>query len=155
MSNLNLGGGIQGISHIQTINNYKDSEQTIIRGKIRRAWNNQNAQTSINNNKRIITPFRAINNLGDYLSRQDYVCGGSNQVNANKPGWKNRIGSIISQCDGTGVAAGAGNQRFVSDSSDYVEYKKQVAIQQNYNDSKNGGDQSNGSYVALMAVRRR
>ena len=155
MSKSILGGGIQGISPVQTIDNYKDSEQTMIRGKLRRAWNTQNAELSINNVNRVITPFRAINNLGDYLSRQNYVCGGANQVNANKPGWKNRIGSIISHCDNTGIAAGAGNQRFVSDSSDYIEYKKQLAVHRNYNDSKNGGDQSNASYAPRMAVRRR
>lgn len=155
MSNPALGDGIKGISPIQTVNNYKDSEQSMIRGKLRRSWNNVSAQPSINNNSRIITPYRAVNNLGDYLARQNYVCGGSNQVNANKPGWKSRIGSIISNCDNTGVEAGAGNQRFVSDSSDYITYKKQFAVQRTYNDSKNGGDQHNASYVPLMAVRRR
>uniref|UniRef100_A0A6C0DQ55 Uncharacterized protein n=1 Tax=viral metagenome TaxID=1070528 RepID=A0A6C0DQ55_9ZZZZ len=155
MSNPALGDGIQGISPIQTINNYKDSEQSMIRRKLRTSWNNVNSQESINEIPRIITPYRAVNNLGDYLSRQAYVCGGSNQVNASKPGWKSRIGSIISQCDETGIAAGAGNQRFVSDSSDYITYKKQLAVQKGYNDSKNGGDQSNGSFVSLMSVRRR
>jgi hypothetical protein len=155
MSNPALGDGIIGISPIQTINNYKDSEQSMIRGKLRRSWNNVNAQSSINDNGRIITPYRAVNNLGDYLARQNYVCGGSNQVNASKPGWKGRIGSIISNCDNTGVEAGAGNQRFVSDSSDYITYKKQFAMQRTYNDSKNGGDESNASYVPLMAIRRR
>ena len=107
-----------------------------------------------NGKNRIVTPFRAVNNLGDFLSRQNYVCGGANQVNASKPGWKNRIGSILSQCDGTGVAAGSGNMRYISDTSDYIRYKKQNAINNTYNDSKNGGDQSNGSYVSLMRVRR-
>ena len=150
-----LGGGpYNGFSPAQTITNYKDSEQTTIRRILRNSWNNQQAVGTINGNKRIITPFRAVNNLGDFLSRQNYVCGGSNQVNADRPGWKGRIGSIISQCDGTGVAAGSGNMRHVPDSSDYIRFKKQRAIGKTYNDLKNGGDQSNGSYVALMAIRR-
>lgn len=150
-----LGGGpYNGFSPVQTITNYKDSEQTTIRRILRNSWNNQQAVGTINGKKRIITPFRAVNNLGDFLSRQNYVCGGSNQVNADKPGWKNKIGSIISQCDGTGVAAGSGNMRHVPDSSDYIRYKKQRAIGKTYNDLKNGGDQSNGSYVSLMAIRR-
>lgn len=151
-----LGGGpYQGYSPQQTITNYKDSEQTMIRGVLRRSWNNTNVNGNINGNKRIITPFRAVNNLGDYLGRQNYVCGGSNQVNANKPGWKGHIGSILSACDNTGVAASVTNNRFVPDSSDYITFKKQRAISQNYNDLGYGGDQNNASYVNRMAVRRR
>jgi hypothetical protein len=150
-----LGGGpFQGYSPKQTITSYKDSEQIMIRGVLRRSWNNTNVQSSINGNKRIITPFRAVNNLGDYLGRQDYVCGGPNQVSASKPGWKGRIGSIISACDNTGVAASVTNNKFVSDSSDYITYRKQRAISNNYNDLGYGGDQNNASYVKLMAVRR-
>ena len=150
-----LGGGpYNGFSPAQTITNYKDSEQTSIRRILRNSWNNQQAVGTINGKKRVITPFRAVNNLGDFLSRQNYVCGGSNQVNADRPGWKGRIGRIISQCDGTGVAAGSGNMRHVPDSSDYIRFKKQRAIGKTYNDLKNGGDQSNGSYVALMGIRR-
>jgi hypothetical protein len=150
-----LGGGpYQGYSPKQTINNFKDSEQTMIRGVLRRSWNNTNVNNSINGKNRIITPFRAVNNLGDYLSRQNYVCGGSNQVNSSKPGWKGHIGSILSNCDSTGVAASVTNNKFVPDSSDYITFKKQRALSQNYNDLKNGGDQSNASYVNLMAVRR-
>jgi hypothetical protein len=150
-----LGGGpYQGYSPKQTLNNFKDSEQTMIRGVLRRSWNNRNVNNTINGNKRIITPFRAVNNLGDYLSRQNYVCGGSNQVNASKPGWKGHIGSILSKCDSTGVAASVTNNKFVADSSDYITFKKQRALSQNYNDLKNGGDQSHASYVNTMAVRR-
>lgn len=155
MVNLALGDGIQGISPVQTVNNYRDSSSAITRRILRSSWNNVNAQAIINSKKRITTPFRAVNNLGDYLSRQNYVCGGSNQVNADKPGWKSRIGSIISRCDNTGIAAKSGNQRFVADSSDYITYKKQLAAQRTYNDSKFGGNQSHAEYVPLMAVRRR
>jgi hypothetical protein len=150
-----LGGGpYQGHSPKQTITNYKDSNQIMIRGVLRRAWNNTNVNNSLNGNDRIITPFRAVNNLGDYLSRQNYVCGGSNQVNASRPGWKGHIGSILSACDNTGIAASVTNNRFVPDASDYITYKKQRAISQNYNDLGFGGDQNNASYVNLMAVRR-
>ena len=153
MSSSVLGGPFNGYSPKQTITNYKDSNQVMIRRILRNSWNTQNAIGVINGKNRVITPFRAVNNLGDFLARQNYVCGGPNQVNASKPGWKSRIGSIISNCDGTGIPAGSGNMRFVSDSSDYITYKKQLAINKNYNDVKNGGDQSNGSYVALMRVR--
>jgi hypothetical protein len=135
MSNV-LGGPYNGYSGKQTVTNYKDSEQTTTRSVLRNAWNTRYATGEVNGHKRVITPFRAVNNLGDFLSRQNYVCGGPNQVNASKPGMKGRIGSIISNCDGTGVEASNCNPRFVADSSDYIKFKKQQAMNRNYNDSK-------------------
>jgi hypothetical protein len=132
-----LGGPFNGYSGKQTMTNYKGSEQAMTRRVLRSAWNTQYATGVVNGQNRVITPFRAVNNLGDFLSRTNYVCGGPNQVNASKPGWKGRIGSIISNCDSTGVEASSGNHRFVSDSSDYIRYKKQRAMNRNYNDSKN------------------
>ena len=127
---------INGISPKQTLTNYKDGEQSLDRGVLRRGWNQLNASGTINGYKRVITPFRAVNNLGDFLARPNYVCGGPNQVNASKPGWKGHIGSIISQCDGTGVAGASCNPKFVSDSSDYVRFRKLRAMNKNYNDIK-------------------
>ena len=132
-----LGGPFNGYSGKPTMTNYKGSEQAMTRRVLRSAWNTQYATGVVNGQNRVITPFRAVNNLGDFLSRTNYVCGGPNQVNASKPGWKGRIGSIISNCDSTGVEASSGNHRFVSDSSDYIRYKKQRAMNHNYNDSKN------------------
>lgn len=135
MSNV-LGGPYNGYSGKQTVTNFKDSEQTTTRSVLRNAWNTPYATGVVNGRKRVITPFRAVNNLGDFLARQNYVCGGPNQVNASKPGMKSRIGSIISNCDGSNVPASNCNPRFVSDSSDYVRFKKQQAMNRNYNDSK-------------------
>jgi hypothetical protein len=149
----NLGGPYQGYSPTQTINNYKDSEEATIRRILRSSWNNLNTQASINNKGRVVTPFRAVNNLGDYLGRQNYVCGGANQVNRTFPGRQGPIGSILSDCDNTGVSAANGNGRFVSDTSDYIKFKKQNAVNNLYNDLKFGGDQHNGSYTALMRVK--
>ena len=87
---------MQGISPKQTITNYKDGNQTSARHLLRRAWNQGQASGMVEGQKRVITPFRAVNNLGDFLSRKNYVCGGPNQVNASKPGLKSRIGSIYS-----------------------------------------------------------
>lgn len=147
-----LGGPFNGYSPQQTINNYKTSDQVMTRRILRKSWNNVGISGSLEGKGRIITPFRAVNNLGDYLSRENYVCGGSNQVNASRPGWKGRIGSIISNCDGTGIAAKSGNVRFVPDSSDYIKYRKQRAVSNNYNDVKNGGDQSHASCVSFKLV---
>jgi hypothetical protein len=149
-----LGGPFQGYSPQQTTIMYKDSENIMARSILRKSWNTQNAVGVINNKNRIITPFRAVNNLGDFLNRQNYVCGGSNQINPTYPGKYGRIGSINSFCDGTGVAASVCNNRFVSDSSDYTKFKRQMAQNKTYNDLKNGGDQSNASQSAIMAIRR-
>lgn len=150
-----LGGGPwNGYSPQQTIGNYKTNEQTIARRILVKSWNTQFTGDSVNGYGRVVTPFRAITNSGDFLQRQYYVCGGSNQVNASKPGWKSAIGSIISQCDSTGIQSATCNVKYVADSSDYIRFKKLRAQNQNFNDLKNGGDQNNASYVPRMAVRR-
>ena len=150
-----LGGGpYQGYSPKQTTNNYKDSGQTMTRRILRSSWNGAYASGKVNGFGRITTPFRAVMNSGDFLSRQNYVCGGPNPTNASKPGMKGRIGSILSSCDTTGIPASSCNVKFVADSSDYVRFRREKTLNQNYNDSKNGGDEHNGSYVQLMAVRR-
>jgi len=150
----NLGGPFQGYSPQQTLNNFKSSEQVMTRSVLRRAWNREGALGVANGKNRVITPFRAVTNLGDFLSRQNYVCGGPNQVNKTFPGRQGRMGSILSRCDNSGVAAGSGNMKFVPDSSDYTTFKKQRAMNQNYNDLKFGGDQNNASYVNILSSHR-
>jgi hypothetical protein len=144
----NLGGPFTGYSPIQTHNCYKNSEDALARGVLRRVWN----YDSLNEPKRSVSPFRAANNLGDTLGRQNYTCGGSNQVNSTKPGYKRLIGSILSNCDQSQITGSTTNVRFVADSSDYIKYKKQSATVANYNDLTNGSN-TNGSYTPLMRVR--
>jgi hypothetical protein len=151
----NLGGGpFNGFSPTQTITNYKSGDDARIRTVLRRGWNTRYATGQVGSYKRITTPFRAVNNSGDFLSRVDYSCGGPNPSHSNVPSNSRGIGSIPRKCDSTGVAASSCNVKFVPDSSDYTTYKKQRAANYNYNDLKFGGDQSNGSYVFRMAVRR-
>ena len=149
-----LGGGINGISPKQTVLNYKKSDQVISRRIVVKSWNNAYATGTVNDKTRVTTPFRAVNNSGDFLARVHYNCGGSNPTNADKPGWKSRIGSMFQNCDGTGIPPSTTNVRFVADSSDYATYKKNRAINQNYNDNSFGGDQHNGSFVARMGIHR-
>lgn len=144
----NLGGGIQGISVRQTANSVRNSDHVMARRVLRNSWNN-----SYVNGNRKIGPFRAVNNLGDVLNRQNYSCGGPNQINS-RPGIHGNGGSIPQQCDGTDVTVASCNPKFVPDSSDYIKFRKQRALSQNYNDSKFGGDQSNASYSAMMRVTR-
>ena len=149
-----LGGGIQGIAPKQTITNYKGGDQVISRRIVVKSWNTPYATGAINGRNRVTTPFRAVNNSGDFLGRVQYSCGGPNPTNADKPGWKSRIRSMFSNCDGSGVPASSCNVKFVADSSDYSRFKKNRAINQLYNDSAFGGDQSHASYAPLMGVRR-
>jgi hypothetical protein len=150
----NLGGGFKGISPKQTIGNYKSGENVMARKVLVKSWNTAYATGTVNGKGRITTPFRAVNNSGDFLGRIHYNCGGPNQTNASRPGWKSRIRNMFDNCDRTGIPPSTTNVRFVADSSDYAKFKKQRAINANYNDIAFGGDQHNGSYVPLMGVRR-
>lgn len=152
-----LGGGpYQGWSPQQTVLNYKSNENVIHRKLVTRAWNTKAATGQINGRNRVITPFRAVNNAGDFLARPDYTCGGPNPVNAKRAGLggKGVLTSIISQCDGSGVAPNYGNNKYVYDSSDYIRYRKLRSVNNNYNDKKFGGNDHNAEYVAQMAVHR-
>ena len=122
------------------------------RDRLRRGWNT----TYLGDNTKLGN-FRSVNNAGDPLSRVNYSCGGANMV-TSRPGVLRftSTGGLPStvDCDGSGVPPSTCNVKYVYDSSDYVTFRKQQAINRNYNDLKNGGDDHNGSYVALMAVRR-
>tara|TARA_Y100000992_G_scaffold288587_1_gene242369 strand:- start:1673 stop:2056 length:384 start_codon:yes stop_codon:yes gene_type:complete len=124
------------LSNRQTNAKKTDSTDALSRKLIRSAWNNENAVGLINGRNRVVTPFRAVNNSGDFLARDNYICNGPNQLKSAKPGLSNRMGSILSSCDGTGIAAASTNVKFVADSSDYVRYKKQRAVVRNYDDIK-------------------
>jgi hypothetical protein len=145
---------IPGFSNRQTLGNIRSSENAMMRRQVVKSWNTAYASGTVNGVARVVTPFRAVTNSGDFLQRENYVCGGPNQVNASKPGWKGRIGSIISNCDNSGIPSSTCNVKYVPDASDYIKYKKLRANNQNYNDLKGGGYQ-NSSYTSLMRVRRR
>ena len=151
----NLGGGIAGVSPMQTVTSQRSSGDVVARKTIVKSWNNPYAAGNVNGFKPAIGGFKAVTNIGDYLSRQNYSCGNiPNPIQPNNVTWRNRIGGIIKQCDTTGVPCSNANTRFVPDSSDYITYRKHRAMAQNYNDYKFGGDQNNASFVPMMAVRR-
>ena len=91
------------------------------------------------------TPFRAVNNAGDPLAREQYSCGGSSQTNASRPGLKNIIGSIKNNCDGTTIETCTCNAKYVYDSSNYSRFKKEQSLNRNYYDKSYGGDSNNAS----------
>lgn len=151
-----LGGGIRGYIARQTIDTDNDNEYAQTRFTLRDAWNT-NYVNQLGNKKRIITPFRAVNNSGDILSRKNYSCGGSTQTFQSRPGLnglRQRFGAIMSRCDDSGIPPAACNVKYVYDSSDYATYLRQRAINRNYNDYSNGGDDSSSSQSAWRAIRR-
>ena len=164
------GGAIRGYMPQDTQNvdkRYPEFEH--IRFTLKNAWNtNYRRQLRANNLKKsITTPFRAVNNAGDLLSRENYSCGGTCQTFQSRPGLKGlrtKFGSISSSCIPSAtysnlqlladVPAAACNVKYVYDSSDYTTYLKQKAVNKNYNDLTYGGDDSNSSQSALRAIRR-
>jgi len=166
----NAGGAINGWmpQAIQTNDKtYPEFEQ--IRFTLKNAWNTTypSQLKRANLKQSITTPFRAINNAGDLLSRENFSCGGSCQTFQSRPGLrglKTRFGSVSVSCTPSaaystlqlipGIPAAACNVKYVYDSSDYVTYLKQKAINKNYNDLSYGGDDSNSSQSAIRAIRR-
>lgn len=151
---MTLGGGsYTGISPIQTMNDFKNGTDVLARRIVVRSWDKRGAVGVNNGYARIVTPFRAVNSAGDFLSRKNYAFGVPNPINSYRAGvYIRQIGSTPNQSDGTGVPSGNGHSTYVYDSSDYIRYKKLRAINRNYNDNSNGGDQSNASYTALRGV---
>lgn len=146
---------INGISPQQTINNYKGSEEAMIRKTIRNSWNNSYASGQVNGHKRAIGEFKAISNIGDFLSREDYRCGYiPTAIQPSNTSWRGRIGSIIKNCDDTGVPCSNSNTRFVPDSSAYTTFRKQRAFNRNYNDVSNGGNSTVRSMSNFMNGNR-
>jgi hypothetical protein len=148
----NLGGPFQGFSSKQTLTNYKTSELVGMRKVLRIGWNTPYATGSVNGRNRVTTPFRAVNNSGDFLSRKNYSSGGPNPTNASRPGYARLIGSLWSNPDTTGIPSSSCNVKFVADSSEYTKFKKQQANNRNYNDLSQGG-YNNSAYSHLMFVR--
>ena len=166
----NPGGAINGYMPQTTINvdkRYPEFEQ--IRFTLKNAWNTTYpSQLRRDNLKQpITTPFRAVNNAGDLLSRENYSCGGSCQTFQSRPGLRGlrqRFGAIQDTCVPSAaynslqllnnIPAAACNVKYVYDSSDYITYLKQKAVNKNYNDLSYGGDDSKASQSALRAIRR-
>ena len=161
-----LGGGFAGRMPQPIVDHDNSDSFAQTRFTLREAWNTT-SKTGSSYPKRIITPFRAVNNAGDLLSRQNYSCGGTCQTPQSRPGLfglRNRFGSTSNSCQADvfwssnqvnpAVPSSTCNGKFVYDSSDYIKFKKNQAVNRNYNDLAFGGDQSSGSQVAYRGVRR-
>ena len=153
-----LGGGFKGYMPQSVVTNDHDNSFAQERFTLKNAWNTRiyRGPTGIPS-KRIITPFRAVNNAGDILSRRNYSCGGNCQTFQSRPnmhGLSQRFGGIQSECDKSFTPPAACNVKYVYDGSDYTTYKRQLAVNKNFNDSSFGGDKSNSAQSKIRAIHR-
>jgi hypothetical protein len=164
------GGAIRGYMPQQNQTVDKDFAQfENIRFTLKQAWNTDyNRQLKQSKLKRsITTPFRAVNNAGDLLSRLNYSCGGSCQTFQSRPGLhglRQNFGAVQKTCIPSAIysslqlndriPSATCNVKYVYDSSDYTTYLKQKAIVKNYNDLSYGGNNSNASQSAMRAIKR-
>jgi len=151
-----LGGGITGSipQSLQTNDNTDEFAQS--RFVLRQAWNT-NYHRAVDTSSLPVTPFRAVTNSGDLLSRPYYSCGGPCQTFQSRPGLfglKTKFGHISDKCDGTGVQPASCNVKYVYDSSNYTRYMKEKAVNKVYNDLSYGGDDYKASQSAIRAIHR-
>lgn len=158
-SGILLGGGIKGFMPQPLIDQDRSFVFPQTRFALREAWNTtrysgQNGLVV----KRIITPFRAVYNAGDPLSRDNYSCGGTCQSFQSRPGvfgLRARFGSnSVSTCDPTGIPPATCNVKWVYDGGDYTRFKKEQAMNRNYNARKFGGNDFSASQSKYRAVHR-
>ena len=167
----NPGGAIRGYMPQDTQNvdkRYPEFEQ--IRFTLKNAWNTTypyQLRAAKLPKRTITTPFRAVNNAGDLLSRENFSCGGSCQSFQSRPGLRGlriRFGATSISCTpyaaynslqlNKSVPSATCNVKWVYDSSDYVTYLKQKAVNKNYNDLSYGGDDYKSGQSAWRAIRR-
>ena len=152
----------------ETVDKVYENFETV-RFTLKNAWNTSYQRQLLRNGltRSITTPFRAVNNAGDLLARENFSCGGSCQSFQSRPGLRGlriRFGATSISCTPSAaynnlqmikdVPSATCNVKYVYDSSDYTTYLKQRAVVKNYNDLTYGGDQSNASQSAIRAIRR-
>jgi hypothetical protein len=167
-----LGGGFQGYmpQAVQTTDKGSFGSNVFenMRFTLRNAWNTKyKAELLAAKKRQIVTPFRAVNNAGDLLCRDNYSCGGPCQSFQSRPqikGLRRQFGAISNSCVPSvvysvdqlapTVPASACNGKYVYDSSNYTTFLKQQAMVRNYNDKSNAGNDFSGSQSAYRAARR-
>jgi hypothetical protein len=98
-----------------------------MRNILRTSWNGNYTGNTYNGKPRKIGGFRATQNAGDWLSRQNFACKGPNPLsNMVFTGGVNRMrGGIKQDCDDQNVPVSNTNVKYVYDSSIYTRYAKQ------------------------------
>lgn len=161
-----LGGGLPGLMPQSVVNHDNSNAFSQQRFTIRESVNTS-SKSGANNSKRIIGAFRAVNNAGDLLCRQDYSCGGPCQTPQSRPGvygLKNSFGSTSVSCRPSvlwsanqiapNVPSSTCNGKYVYDSSNYTAYLRNSAMLKNYNDRSFGGNDYSTSQSAIRSIMR-
>jgi len=153
-----MGGGFKGYMPQPLIDQDRSYIFPQTRFTLRESWNTTrySGQDGLVV-KRIITPFRAVMNAGDPLSRENYSCGGGCQSFQSRPGvfgLRSKFGGTQSVCDLTTVPPATCNVKYVYAGSDYTRFKKEQAFNRNYNARKFGGNDYSGSQSKQRAIRR-
>lgn len=148
---------VRGASFIRP---YPGNVGTVVgttRLSLRRTWNKLtrfNAGPAIGN-------FRLANNAGDPLSRVNFSSGGPNMVGSTN---RNKV-HLSSSRDGgqsgrpSQVPASTTNVRYVYDSSNFIRFKREQAVNRGYgglgtsNGDYSAGGANNGSQVAFRRAR--
>ena len=161
-----LGGGLPGLMPQPVVDHDNSDLFARERFTLREAWNTTSYSGS-SNPKRIITPFRAVNNAGDLLSRENYSCGGPCQTFQSRPGLnglRQRFGATSDSCRPSviwgpqqidpKIPSSTCNVKYVYDGSDYTTFRRNQAINRNYNDRSFGGNDYHTSQSAYRHIRR-
>ena len=138
------------------------SDVALRRKILRKAFKSNKISVNGNTVKSMAGPFRASLSQGDPLNRLYQSCGGCNQVHdVNIHIRLNQDGISNGSCDVATngytpqqIPLETGNNKYVHDSSLFTRFKTLSSINQNFDDISFGGDKHNGSYTAIMRVRR-
>lgn len=162
---MKLGGGSSGImpQPLPLHNNASSFART--RFLLRDSWNTSSASGS-SNAVRNIGSFRSVNNAGDLLSRQNYACGGDSQTFSSRPGMHGlgmRFGSTSTTCVpsavysstqlNSSVPSATCNVKYVYDSSDFIKFRRDQALNRTYNKVTFGGDSNNATQSVIRGIR--
>lgn len=134
-----------GISPIHGLNAVHDGTTTAEKSILTKAYKKTkvNGIATTASSSRSIGGFRFSNNAGDPLSRKNYA----GVQNTNQCG--NQLGGGVgkmhsprcrrgrSEVNTSGVEAFSGNPTYVYDSSNYITYRKQKAMNKGYGDPNN------------------
>ena len=138
-----LGGGLPGLMPQPVVDHDNSDLFARERFTLREAWNTTFYSGS-SYPKRMVGPFRAVNNAGDLLSRQNYSCGGSCQTPQTRPGLnglRTHFGHTSIECRPSviwspsqidpKIPSSTCNVKFVYDGSDYTKFRRNQAINRN------------------------
>tara|TARA_Y100000741_G_scaffold283436_2_gene223190 strand:+ start:4470 stop:4994 length:525 start_codon:yes stop_codon:yes gene_type:complete len=106
--------------------NFRSMERDIVR----QVWNT-NCYGKNNSRGPQIGGFRRVMNAGDYLSRVNDDCGGSNQITSRPGSLVLTTKDGVRRCNSEIPVANT-NVKYVYDSSDFIRYRREKSINKGY-----------------------